>query len=91
MKRISRPAGSNEPVGSLFSGEALTLTYDRPNYAGLAVETGGWWMIGCKKAADGAMEIAAAFPMLPPMDRPKEEAPLPKKPSLDDLIRAAQK
>ena len=26
MKRISRPAGSNEPAGSLFSGEALTLT-----------------------------------------------------------------
>ena len=79
-------------VGRGINGEYFRLRrYDRPNDAGLAVETGGWWMIGCKKAADGAMEIAAAFPMLPPMDRPKEEAPLPKKPSLDDLIRAAQK
>lgn len=79
-------------VGRGINGEYLRLRrYDRPFYAGIEVQTKGWWMVGCKKASDGAMEIAAAFPMPPLMEYSKEETPLPRKPSLDDLILAAQK
>jgi len=50
------------------------------------------WMIGCRQVSDGAVEIAAAFPLPPGKveieTSPKKE-PLPK-PSLDDLISQAK-
>lgn len=79
-------------VGRGETGEHWKLrSYDRPLYAGLPVATDGWWVIGCRKAGDGAMEIAAAFP-IPPVPRipEKEEIRKERKLALDDQIRGAK-
>lgn len=54
--------------------------------------SGTRWLIGCRQASDGAMEIAAAFPL--PPKKAEAEAPPEKesspKASLDDLISQAK-
>lgn len=78
-------------VGRGEQGEFYRLrSYDRPLYAGLKVTTVGWWLVGCQRAADGAMEIAAAFPMPPLAAESKEEKPQASKQALNDLIHQAQ-
>lgn len=80
------------------NGERYQLrTYPRERYAGysfrspLPVEPGIRWLIGVRKAKDGAMEIAAAFP-LPDRTEPDshEETVVPQKRSLDSMIRNAK-
>ena len=80
-------------IGKGENGEYLQLRYyQRPQYAGLEVNTGGQWYIGCRKASDGAMEVAAAFPVPPMPEEPQNEPePQAPKPGLDDLIRSAQR
>lgn len=78
-------------VGRGEQGECFRLrSYDRPLYAGLEITTAGWWLVGCRRAADGAMEIGAAFPMPPMAWDSKEEPPPASKPALNDLIHQAQ-
>lgn len=84
------------------NGERYRLrTYPRDHYAGysfrdkLPVGQGVPWLIGVRRAKDGAMEIAAAFPLIyPPIweDLP-ELPPLPdkRKPSLGAQIENAQR
>ena len=72
-------------------GELFRLrSYDRPLYAGLKVTTAGWWLVGCQRAADGAMEIAAAFPLPPLAAKSEVEQPQASKQALNDLIHQAQ-
>lgn len=80
------------------NGERYKLrTYPRERYAGysfrspLPVEPGTKWLIGVRKAKDGAMEIAAAFP-LPDVTESgsQEETAVQQKLSLDSLIRSAK-
>lgn len=80
-------------VGRGEHGEYLQLRYyQRPLYAGLEVNTVGLWYIGCRRASDGAMEIAAAFPVPPMPESPQNEPESPaRKPGLDELIRSAQR
>lgn len=79
-------------VGRSETGEHWKLrSYDRPLYAGLPVATDGWWVVGCRKAGDGAMEIAAAFPIPPAPRIPEKEEPRrERKLALDDQIRGAK-
>lgn len=69
--------------------------YPRETFAGALpweYPAGTRWLIGCRQASDGALEIAAAFPLPPEkaeMEAPPEKVPLPKA-SLDDLIFQAQ-
>lgn len=81
-------------MGEAEDGKLLKFRYyQRPLYAGLRITTEGLWLIGCRKAADGAMEIAAAFPV-PPIPKseqqPEQQMQEPRKASLDDIIRAAK-
>ena len=67
--------------------------YQRPLYAGLRITTEGLWLVGCRKASDGAMEVAAAFPVPPiPEPEPEQEQETEKhrKASLNDIILAAK-
>ena len=79
-------------VGRGEKGEHWKLrSYDRPLYAGLPVATDGWWVVGCRKAGDGAMEIAAAFPIPSvPRNPEKEETRKERKRPLDEQIRGAK-
>lgn len=83
-------------VGRGLTGEWLKLRYyPKPLYLGLLI----WeyppdtrWFIGCRRAADGAMEVTAAFPLPPEWKQQKEAVPLAEidlRPSLDDQIRSA--
>lgn len=82
-------------VGRGENGECLRLRYyPKPLFAGVPVwdyACGTRWLVGCRRASDGAMEIAAAFPL--PSVPKKAEAPAAseRKVSLDDQIRAAGK
>lgn len=84
-------------VGRGENGEYLKLRYyPRPLFAGVPMwdyPSGTRWLVGCRKAADGAMELAAAFPM-PPVPEKTVEADTPIKSerriSLDDLIQQAE-
>lgn len=69
--------------------------YSRETFVGILpwdYPSGIRWLIGCRQASDGAMEIAAAFPL--PPEKVEAQAPLEKKPlrkaSLDDLISKAK-
>lgn len=82
-------------VGRGENGDYLKLRYyPKPLFAGVPIwdyPSGTRWLIGCRRAADGAMEIAAAFPL--PSVPKKAEAPAAseRKVSLDDQIRTAGK
>lgn len=67
--------------------------YQRPLYAGLRITTEGLWLIGCRKATDGAMEVAAAFPVPPipeTVQQQEQQTENPRKASLNDRILAAK-
>ena len=83
-------------VGRGQSGECLKVRYyPKPFYMGLRIweyPPGTWWLLGCRRAADGAMEVAAAFPLPSEWKQRKEAVPLAEtdpRPSLDDQIRIA--
>lgn len=82
-------------VGRGENGDCLRLRYyPKPLFAGVPIwdyTCGTRWLVGCRRASDGAMEIAAAFPL--PSVPKKAEAPAAseQKVSLDDQIRAAGK
>lgn len=78
-------------------GEALKFRYyPKPLYAGVPIweyPSGTRWLVGCRQAADGAMEIAAAFPLPPVPEKPVEEAVFTepeRKLSLQDQIQKAE-
>lgn len=84
-------------VGRGPAGECLKLRYyPKPLYMGPLIweyPSGTRWLLGCRQAADGAMEVAAAFP-LPPERRQPEKTVTPAEPdprlSLEDQIRSAR-
>lgn len=85
-------------VGRGENGEPIKLRYyPKPWYTGALIwdyPSGTQWMVGCRKAADGAMELTAAFPMPPvPEETLEEQTPVQseRRASLDDLIRMAEK
>ena len=85
-------------VGRGENGELIKLRYySKPWYTGVLIwnyPNGTRWMAGCRKAADGAMELTAAFPMPQVPEETVEEntpAQSERRPSLDDLIRTAEK
>lgn len=86
-------------VGRGQNGEHLKIRYyPNPLYAGAFLwdyPAGTQWLVGCRRSADGAMEVAATFPVPPSWKQP-EAAVMPKetknRASLDDQIyRAEQK
>lgn len=81
-------------MGEAGDGKLLKFRYyQRPLYAGLRITTEGLWRIGCRKAADGAMEVAAAFPVpaIPETEQQQEQQTQnPRKASLDEIIFAAK-
>lgn len=85
-------------VGRGKTGECLKVRYyPKPLYMGLQIweyPPGTWWLLGCRRAADGAMEVAAAFPLPSEWKQQKKAVPLVEtdpRPSLDDQIRIAAK
>ena len=85
-------------VGRELDGTNRKLRcYPRPLYAGARIweypaETE--WLVGCKRASDGAMEVTAAFPFPPRLEMPEETAYNPiqeQKLSLDGQILLAQR
>ena len=85
-------------IGQGPDGEFRKLRYySKPLYAGALIweyPAGTRWLVGCRKATDGAMEIAAAFPFLPQIAMPKESGYNPirdQKASLDEQISNARK
>ena len=85
-------------LGRGENGDYLKLRYyPKPLVAGVPIwdyPSGTQWLIGCRRASDGAMEIAAAFPLPPvPEKRAEENTPTEseRRISLDDQIRTAEK
>ena len=85
-------------VGRGENSKSLKLRYyQKPWYTGVPIwdyPSGTLWMVGCRKAADGAMELVAAFPMPPVLEETVEEdtpTEAERKASLDDQIRTAEK
>ena len=84
-------------IGRGEQGELLRFRwYPKPDYAGLPVwdySAGTRWVVGCRRSADGAMELVASFP-LPPAQQLSETEPMSpapeRKPSLLDQIRKAE-
>lgn len=78
-------------VGKGPAGECLKLRYyPKPLYIGPLIweyPPGTRWLLGCRLAADGAMEVAAALPLPPEGIRPEaSSAKVDTRPSLDDQI-----
>lgn len=49
--------------------------YPKPLYAGALIweyPAGTQWLVGCRRAADGAMEVAAAFLLPALIEQPEE-------------------
>lgn len=99
MQAVAMLWGRNKSrfiVGRGSAGECLKLRYyPKPLYMGPLIweyPPGTWWFLGCLRSADGAMEVAAAFP-LPPERTQREEtvksAETDWRPSLEDQIRNA--
>lgn len=81
-------------MGRGENGEYLKLRYySKPLYAGKFIwdyPGGTRWLVGCRQAADGALEIAAAFPL--PSAPEKTAAPVQpeRRLPLEDQIRKAE-
>lgn len=99
MQTVAMLWGKNKSrfiVGRGPVGEYLKIRYyPKPLYTGLLIweyPPGTQWLLGCRRAADGAMEVVAAFP-LPPEWEQREEAAASTETalqlSLDDQIRSA--
>lgn len=84
-------------VGQGENGDCLKVRYyPKPLYAGVFpwdYPAGTQWLVGCRQSADGAMEVAAAFPFPPAQKQPEAAAPreIQKKPSLEDQIHKANR
>lgn len=100
MQAVAMLWGRNKSrfiVGRGSTGECLKVRYyPKPLYMGLRIwgyPPGTWRLLSYRSAADGAMEVAAAFPLLPERKQQKEALPLAEtdlRPSLDDQIRRAR-
>lgn len=94
MQAVAMLWGRNKSrfiVGRGPAGECLKLRYyPKSLYIGPLIweyPPGTRWLLGCRLATDGAMEVAAAFPL--PPERMQSEASAAKvdsRPSLDDQI-----
>lgn len=80
-------------VGQGLDGENLKVRYySRPLYAGVRIweyPAGIRWLVGCRRATDGAMEIAAAFPVpdwIPCLEEVEPYLERQEKASLDEQI-----
>lgn len=85
-------------IGRDQSGNCLKIRYyPKPLYAGALMSdysAGTHFLVGCQRAADGAMEVAAAFPIPPLWKFPKAAvvpSEIPKRLSLDDQIYIASR
>lgn len=82
-------------VGQGENGEYLKLrSYPKPYFSGVHIwnyPPGTLWLVGCRKANDGAMEIAASFPVPLELSQPEEEVLEPqRKSALDEQIDRAE-
>ena len=99
MQAVAMLWGRNKSrfiVGRGSAGECLKLRYyPKPLYMGPLIweyPPGTQWFLGCLRSADGAMEVAAAFPLLPEWKQQEvvvASAETDWRPSLDDQIRSA--
>lgn len=68
-------------------------SYPRPHFAGVHIwdyPPGTLWLVGCRRASDGAMEVTASFPVPRELSQPEPEVlERPRKTPLVEQIRWA--